>query len=373
MTSDPVAFDARELRTALGAFPTGVTVITTQDGQGRIHGLTANSFNTVSLDPPLILWSQSKKAGSYDVFRAASEFAISILAEDQFEVSSRFASRHEDKFSGVAVDRAFCGLPVIAGSSAWIHCHTVSQVDGGDHTIYIGEIKRISRTNRRPLVFGGGQYMLAQPHHALLAGAMVPSGARQRHAVRICSPYMQRIAEDLDVPICLSVWGNCGPTIVAWEVGASSELPGFPLGILLPVTTSASGQCFAAHLDASITADLVERELAQAAQACPGDTVVRQRWLATLQEVRTEGIARNPGTAFWNDQMLISGVSVPVRDSNGQAIATVSVVAAPGKDPAVVEQACTAIKAAVAKIERQLGYAESPSTSLPITTTSPTP
>lgn len=160
-------FETRSLRNALGSFVTGVTVITTQDSLGRPHGLTANSFNTVSLDPPLILWSQSKNAGSYPVFRNANEFAISILAEDQVDISNHFASRHENKFEGVEIDQSFCGLPVIAGSSAWLYCKTVSRVDGGDHTIYIGEIIRIARNERQPLIFGGGRYLLTRQHHAL--------------------------------------------------------------------------------------------------------------------------------------------------------------------------------------------------------------
>src|SRR5438874_2748269 len=213
MESFDAPFDQRTLRTALGTFLTGVTVVTTRDLSGVAHGLTANSFNTVSLDPPLILWSQSKRAGSYPVFQSASEFAISILAEDQIDVSTRFAKQHEDKFGTASIDGAFCGLPVIAGSSAWLHCRTVSKVDGGDHTIFIGEVIRIGRSNRRPLAFGAGQYMLTQPHHAAFPGdASVPTGARQRHAIRICMPHMQRIAEEANINVCSGVWGNFGVT-----------------------------------------------------------------------------------------------------------------------------------------------------------------
>lgn len=159
-------FEARALRSALGSFVTGVTVVTAHDRFGKPYGLTANSFNTVSLDPPLILWSQSRKASSYHVFRESEVFAISILAEHQIDVSNNFASRKEDKFEGVSVDRAFCGLPVIADSSAWLYCRMVSCVDGGDHTIYIGEILKFAYNGRPPLIFGGGQYLQARPHYA---------------------------------------------------------------------------------------------------------------------------------------------------------------------------------------------------------------
>jgi flavin reductase (DIM6/NTAB) family NADH-FMN oxidoreductase RutF len=163
MLRQQAPFEQRSLRHALGAFVTGVTVITTCDATGKAYGLTANSFTTVSLEPPLILWSQSKRAGSYSVFKGAGEFAISILAEDQADVSTRFASAIDDKFEGIPVDERFCGLPVIVGSSAWLHCRAVSQFDGGDHTVYIGEILKFARGDRPPLVFGGGRYLFARP------------------------------------------------------------------------------------------------------------------------------------------------------------------------------------------------------------------
>jgi len=371
MTSHQAPFDARALRSALGAFVTGVTVITTQDGSGRPHGLTANSFNTVSLDPPLILWSQSKKAGSYEVFQQATEFAISILAEDQIEVSARFASRHEDKFDGVAVERAFCGLPVIAGSSAWLYCKTVSQVDGGDHTIYIGEILKISRNGSRPLVFGGGQYLLAQPHHAVTNGAAVPTGARQRHAVQLCTPHMQRIAQELDITVCAGVWGNAGPTLISWETGGgpASVLPGFPLGLVLPVTSSATGKAFAAGLPAAATAVFVERELA-AGPLPPAEAA--QQWKATLEQIRATGVALHPPTRFWNDEMLITVACVAVRGSDGDAIVTMSAVLDSSLAPHILENACDKLREAAAKIERLLGFqAELTSAELPHDTTHP--
>ena len=163
MLSQQSPFEQRALRNALGAFVTGVKVITTRDRSGRLHGLTVNSFNTVSLEPPLVLWSQSKRAGSYKVFQETREFAVSILAEDQIDVSNRFASPLDDKFDGIPVDDRFCGLPVIEGSSAWLHCRSFSQFDGGDHTVFVGEILQIARSERPPLVFGDGQYLLARP------------------------------------------------------------------------------------------------------------------------------------------------------------------------------------------------------------------
>jgi len=353
MLDQQAPFEARALREALGAFVTGVTVITTQDERGTPHGLTANSFNTVSLQPPLILWSQSRQAGSYTVFQRAAEFAISILAEDQFAVSSRFASRHENKFEGVEVDRTFCGLPVIAGSSAWLHCRTVSQVDGGDHTIYIGEILKVARSARRPLVFGRGQYLLAQPHHAALPPAAdVPDGARQRHALRLCTPWMQRIAEETDVTICAAVWGNCGPTVVSWESGAASVLPRFPLGLVLPVTASASGKAFAANLPADVVAPFVDREL-HAASSSEVPTA-QHEWSATLAQVRATGIAEHAPTRFWNEELLVSAAGVAVRDRDGRAIVTMNVVVDSSLPRARLSAALTRLRAAALEVERQL-------------------
>src|SRR4051812_18428675 len=113
MASSDSGFDARALRQVLGAFVTGVTVITTVDASGKPHGLTANSFSSVSLDPPLILWSQSLTAPSHPVFRDADRFVVNILADDQVEVSNRFARGGADKFAGCATRAGLGGVPLI--------------------------------------------------------------------------------------------------------------------------------------------------------------------------------------------------------------------------------------------------------------------
>lgn len=174
MQRQQAPFEHKDLRHTLGTFVTGVTVITTRNRMGKAHGLTANSFNTVSLEPPLILWSLSKRSGSYPVFECAEEFAISILAEEQTEVSKHFASPSNDKFEGVAVNEDFCGLPVIEDSCAWLHCRSVSRFDGGDHTIFIGEILQLARGDRRPLAFGGGRYLLVRSHDEAWASTDQP-------------------------------------------------------------------------------------------------------------------------------------------------------------------------------------------------------
>src|SRR5947209_4482309 len=122
-----------------------VTVITTVDSSGRFHGLTANSFNSVSLDPPLVLWSQAVKAKSHHVFYAAERFAVNILAEDQSEISNRFASSSYEKFESLSVDTGLGGVPLLRGCSARLQCRVVSRTAGGDHTIYVGQVCSIER------------------------------------------------------------------------------------------------------------------------------------------------------------------------------------------------------------------------------------
>lgn len=156
-------FDVPGLRAAFGKFVTGVTVVTTVDADRKAHGLTVNSFASVSLDPPLVLWSQSKRAASHSSFYVADEVAISILAEEHSDVAESFARPLLDKFSNIEVDREFCGFPVIEGSCAWLHCRTTARVDGGDHTVYIAEVLKVATSTARPLVFGAGKFLAAHP------------------------------------------------------------------------------------------------------------------------------------------------------------------------------------------------------------------
>ena len=150
---------ARDLRRVLGAFVTGVTVVTTVDGRGAAYGLTANSFSSVSLEPPLILWSQSLAAPSYPVFRDCERFAVNILAEDQETISQRFAGAAPDKFCGVQTSRGLGGIPLIAGCLAYLECIKVASYPGGDHAVFLGRVERMDRSARRPLAFVDGRYL----------------------------------------------------------------------------------------------------------------------------------------------------------------------------------------------------------------------
>lgn len=134
------AIDIAEFRRALGAFVTGVTVVTTIQPDGSPRGFTANSFTSVSLDPPLILVCIAKTASSYAVFSQTKHFAISVLAEDQKAVSGVFASKAADKFSQVAWHRRVTGAPVMEGAAASFDCATHEVIDAGDHIILIGRV-----------------------------------------------------------------------------------------------------------------------------------------------------------------------------------------------------------------------------------------
>ena len=155
------AFDARDFRRALGQFPTGVTVITTVADNGEPIGCTASSFNSVSIEPGLVLWSLDKANFSKDIFVNASYFAVNILSEKQVETSNRFASRSEDKFSGIAYEKGLGGAPLFEGCCCYFQCKTWNVYEGGDHVIIVGEVIEYQyQDDLKPLVFSQGNYAL---------------------------------------------------------------------------------------------------------------------------------------------------------------------------------------------------------------------
>ncbi|MDD1016541.1 p-hydroxyphenylacetate 3-hydroxylase reductase component [Pseudomonas rubra] len=158
------AFDSRAFRRALGNFATGVTVVTANDGQGNLVGVTANSFNSVSLDPPLILWSLDKRSSSLAVFQAASHFAVNILAADQIELSNNFAKPKDDRFAGIGYRAGEGGAPILADCSACFECETHQIIDGGDHWIMLGKVVAFDDCGRSPLLYHQGAYSMVLPH-----------------------------------------------------------------------------------------------------------------------------------------------------------------------------------------------------------------
>lgn len=150
--------DKNELRRVMGHFATGVTVITTLNKDGQMLGLTANAFSSVSLDPPLCLIAVDKKAESYGSFEESRVFTVNILASDQEALSRKFAVSGGNKFEGVAYRIGANGAPILDGALAYIECKLYAAYDGGDHTIYLGEVQQAEITEGKPLLFFRGGY-----------------------------------------------------------------------------------------------------------------------------------------------------------------------------------------------------------------------
>jgi len=157
--TDSSNLDPRALRDALGCFLTGVTVITSREADGTPRGFTANSFTSVSLDPPLLLVCVGKGALSHDVFTEAASFAVNVLSEDQRDVSGLFASKSEDKFAVASWRDGSLGTPLIEHTLAWFECTPEQTVDAGDHTILIGRIQDFGLAEKRPLGYCRGNYV----------------------------------------------------------------------------------------------------------------------------------------------------------------------------------------------------------------------
>jgi flavin reductase (DIM6/NTAB) family NADH-FMN oxidoreductase RutF len=153
------AFDAKEFRRALGSFLTGVTIITTRDHRGELIGNTANSFSSVSLDPPLILWSLGRHAHSMRVYLSCEFFAVNILREGQEELSSRFARQSINKWEGIDYEIGRTGCPILPSVLAVLECKIAHTYVGGDHVIFVGEVIHADwDPNGRPLGFFRGTY-----------------------------------------------------------------------------------------------------------------------------------------------------------------------------------------------------------------------
>jgi flavin reductase (DIM6/NTAB) family NADH-FMN oxidoreductase RutF len=164
LRAHPPSFSSLEFRAALAMFATGVTIVTARDPDGQCIGLTANSFNSVSLDPPLVLWSLSRAAASLAAFTRGSHYAINILAADQRALADRFASRAGDRFAGIPFREGAGGAPVLEGVAAAFECFNRSRYEEGDHVIFVGEVEHCARQERAsPLIFHGGRYYTELP------------------------------------------------------------------------------------------------------------------------------------------------------------------------------------------------------------------
>jgi flavin reductase (DIM6/NTAB) family NADH-FMN oxidoreductase RutF len=152
-------FDSAHFRQALSQFATGVTVITTRLGDGSFRGLTASSFNSVSLDPPLVLWSLGAGANSMPVFSGNSHYVINVLSAGQQDLALRFSRRTEtNPFEGIDYELSRTGLPILKGVAAWFECHNRSRYPEGDHVIFVGEVEDCNVQPQAGLLFHGGRF-----------------------------------------------------------------------------------------------------------------------------------------------------------------------------------------------------------------------
>jgi flavin reductase (DIM6/NTAB) family NADH-FMN oxidoreductase RutF len=159
----PDHIDPRNLRNALGRFATGVTVITTRAPSGKLEGLTANSFAALSLDPPLVLWSLSRRSLSMPSFEEVGFFAVNVLSASQVDLSHHFATPSSNKYQGISFDEGLGGCPLLKDSLATFECETANKVDGGDHVIFVGRVRRTILREGQPLIFSAGQYCTSLP------------------------------------------------------------------------------------------------------------------------------------------------------------------------------------------------------------------
>ncbi len=158
------AFSLREFRTALGTFATGVTIVTARATDGTPVGLTANSFNSVSLDPPLVLWSLAHTASAMRTFATVQHYAIHVLAADQRALAERFAGRATERWIGQAFTEGRHGVPLIDGAAAVFECESRSRHPEGDHTIFVGRVAACRhRGGAAPLLFHGGRFYTEHP------------------------------------------------------------------------------------------------------------------------------------------------------------------------------------------------------------------
>ena len=160
-------FDLRDFRNALGHFGTGVTVITTVDENNQYFGVTVSSFNSVSLNPPLVLWSQVRGAPSHQAFLKSDYFIVNILSEDQKDISNTFSRPSEDKFKDIAHHLSPQGIPILDGTLGHFICKRERDIDGGDHVIFIGRVASYSYNtseHKAPLFFWKGKYHSATDH-----------------------------------------------------------------------------------------------------------------------------------------------------------------------------------------------------------------
>lgn len=334
---------ARALRDAYGSFVTGVTVVTTKDADGNMAGCTANSFSSVSLEPPLVLWSLARTAKSYETFANSDRFTINVLSEGQRHLSQLFASQGADKFGNADWTAGLGGVPVLDGALCFLECSKYASFPGGDHTIFVGQVDNFQRQQHRPLVFGGGRYMTAFEDYLSGASSELREGNRARfEAERLAITRLPEISRQLGRSVAIAMWGNEGPVVLYWEINSQPITEGIQTGHVCSLTDTATGRIFAAYLPPEVTAQTRAAHLA------------RGGWSETdyeevLRQIRKDGFSNVSSTATG----LIS-LSAPVYDESGLMMLALTTVQPLG-DVLDATAGQSLIKQAI-ELSQKLGY-----------------
>lgn len=354
--SAAAAIDPIELRRCLGSFVTGVTVITVLDENGSPIGMTANSFNSVSLDPPLIVWSLRTNASTFPVYARAKRFVVNILSEDQIDVSNRFAKSGADRFEGVPVTRGIDGVPLIDGCAAYLECRTEATYPGGDHLLFLGRVERIVHAALKPLAFGSGKYMVVHPYDTAMNTDLTSGNVATLNAVHLARPCLEELNRETDKTVGLGVWGNFGPTLIWWIEAKRPLDVRLRCGMVIPLLGSATGKVFAAFSDPALTAPYLEAEIAAAQRTDSIPFISHQAVDEHLAEVRERrlGFIENAVITDVNERG-VTGVSAPVFDASGSIVLALTMMgdsATFKKDDAAIARLSDAAR----RLSVRLGY-----------------
>ena len=301
--ADP-GFNGRALRDAFGSFATGVTIVTTSGPDGADIGLTANSFSSVSLNPPMVLWSLARTSSSIEAFRNSVYFAVHILSADQEALSARFASRGIDRFGGLALDRGPDGIPMLPDCMARFTCKLAYQYEGGDHAIFVGEIVDFSHSASKPLVFHGGGYGMLLPRQT--AAAAEPADALSNLSsddllFQVSNAYLrtrQAVIEKLE---------HDGWTAEEYAV---LSIVGREDGLCIPEIVARSEKFRGQAISGAIVQKLIERGLLREVDSTDGQAKVRltregRLSVMELVAIRKSSEADVQGNLDWSEVQLL--------------------------------------------------------------------
>ena len=355
-------FDSRQLRNVLGTFTTGVTIVTTRDGKGTPYGVTANSFSSVSLDPPLVLWSQALTSKSFSAFDESRYFAINILADDQIALSNHFAKSHDNKFANVAFHDGLGGSPVLKGTVAHFECVKTAAYPAGDHVIYLGRVECLGHSGRRPLAFAHGRYMVPYAHD--LGPVSLQCGSApvaEVEAVQVATEALPEIHRATGRhTLCLAVWGNHGPTAIRWERGDEAVSDHLRAGLVMSVTRTATGRVFAAFLPDEVTRSFVEEDLRLSRTADEDEAIQRQRFEAEIAATKSSGVGHVADVAPSQlHHVTLSAFSAPVFDPDGRLIMALSLASRASaidddRDGSIARSLAEAARALSARIAQRI-------------------